>query len=372
MTQLTDTFADGPVAGDSLTYQVIYNISDGAGFHDAWAYHYYPGGGSGEAAVFRDAFTTQATMGLAMTQPVVMRPRWLVAYGLAVADALNLSSAFAPLASYVMREKVSMRSTLATQATMGVSIHEAARFLAFLDMMRSAEFGDAFHLFETVPTFAYRAGAAVREMFRLLEQPERMVVLRLNLPDGFDLSDDALCNFIYNTGLSDTILAEITYQQPGETVSTWAVNTRTTAVTQYTRFAFNSFAPMGRKFLAADDDGLYELNGPQDDNVGVMGRVAGGFFPPSDGKLGGFKGVYLSAGGQGKRSGGTWLLKLEASDGREYIYKRVSRPDLQTTKFDVGKGLRSRYFAWELVAFDGQDFDLDVLEFVPMVSGRRI
>jgi hypothetical protein len=37
----------------------------------------------------------------------------------------------------------------------------------------------------------------------------------------------------------------------------------------------------------------------------------------------------------------------------------------------MGKGLRSRYFAFELVS-TGQDFDLDTLEFIPLVADRRV
>jgi hypothetical protein len=37
----------------------------------------------------------------------------------------------------------------------------------------------------------------------------------------------------------------------------------------------------------------------------------------------------------------------------------------------VGKGLRARYFALELVT-TGQDFDLDTIEVVPLLNARRV
>lgn len=351
---------------EKYAFTVGWHVGDDVGFHDTWAALFYPGGDANGRMAFKDAFVTQAKMSESVAQGLAVKSKVLAAYGLAVAEALNLSSAFKALASYVLHERFSMKSALVTQAHLSTTIHDAMGFLAFLDQMRGAACSDAFQSLDAV-RFDYRAGAAVREMIRLLDYPERMLVMRITVPDGFELDDAGLCNFIYNTGLSDEVVAEITYQQPGDTVATWAINTRTTAVTQYTNFSYNSFAPMGRKFLAANEDGLYELNGARDDTADVIGRIAGGFFPPSDGKLGGFKGVYLAA-----NSAATWFLKLEAGDGRVYHYKRVSRPGKQNTKIDVGKGLRSRYFAWELIAADGQDFDLDGLEFVPMVSGRRI
>ena len=44
---------------------------------------------------------------------------------------------------------------------------------------------------------------------------------------------------------------------------------------------------------------------------------------------------------------------------------------MKTTKVNMGKGLRARYFAYELIS-TGQDFDLDSVEFVPLVAQRRV
>ena len=38
---------------------------------------------------------------------------------------------------------------------------------------------------------------------------------------------------------------------------------------------------------------------------------------------------------------------------------------------DIGKGLSARYFAFELTT-PGQDFDLDSVEFIPMMRDRRV
>jgi hypothetical protein len=37
----------------------------------------------------------------------------------------------------------------------------------------------------------------------------------------------------------------------------------------------------------------------------------------------------------------------------------------------LGKGLRARYFSFELIS-DGADFDMDAIEFIPLVSHRRV
>jgi hypothetical protein len=39
---------------------------------------------------------------------------------------------------------------------------------------------------------------------------------------------------------------------------------------------------------------------------------------------------------------------------------------------EVGQGLRSRYWQFELTNVDGGDFELDVLELYPLFLGRRV
>jgi hypothetical protein len=44
---------------------------------------------------------------------------------------------------------------------------------------------------------------------------------------------------------------------------------------------------------------------------------------------------------------------------------------MKTARINIGKGIRARYFAFELIS-TGQDFDLDSLEFIPLVAKRRV
>ena len=44
-------------------------------------------------------------------------------------------------------------------------------------------------------------------------------------------------------------------------LTTWAMNTRTGAVSEYSNFEFNSFARIGNKYIGASTSGVYELLG---------------------------------------------------------------------------------------------------------------
>jgi len=175
--------------------------------------------------------------------------------------------------------------------------------------------------------------------------------------------------------LVDNICLTATYVSPSGNITTWVVNTRTSAVTEYRNYNFNSFAKMGMRFLGANAQGLWVLDGELDDTLSIITKMKSGLMQLAGSRFTSFKGAYLGirvkdASGTRFHPKGDFILKLYAGDGREYIY--AFRPqNMQTTKINMGKGLRARYFAWELIA-PGENFDLESVEFVPITSIRRV
>jgi hypothetical protein len=143
------------------------------------------------------------------------------------------------------------------------------------------------------------------------------------------------------------------------------MNTRTGAVTEYDNYAFNSFARIGDKYIGASESGLYELLGDDDAGADIVATIRSGFAQWSGTHMGSFKGMYLATRGEGD-----FILKVITADNKEYHYA-VAAQDSRTTKITTGKGLRARYFAFELIS-TGQDFNLDTIEFIPLVADRRV
>jgi hypothetical protein len=191
--------------------------------------------------------------------------------------------------------------------------------------------------------------------------------LMFSFTDTINVHPQHIPRMIYNGDpLIDTINLTGLYVSPNGTVTTWAVNTRTNAITEYTNFAFNSFAQAGLKYIATSKAGIYELDGDTDAGQSIIAEMQTGLMQLNATKLAGLKGVYLAV-----RGGGRFYIKLISGDGREYIYEAFAQPGLMTTKVNVGKGLRTSYIAFNLKS-EGQDFDLSTLEFVPMLSDRRV
>ena len=190
--------------------------------------------------------------------------------------------------------------------------------------------------------------------------------LSIHVSDDMGMTDVELLQALYQDNLADKITVNMLYVSPSGFATTWVVNTRTNAVTEYRNYSFTGFAQMGLKYIACDQNGLYELDGPKDLNASIVAEIETGFMQLNNSRLGGLKGLYLGMDAQGE-----FVAKIETGDGREYCYRVVAQPGLETTKINVGKGIRSRYLSFKLVSM-GPDFRLDTIEFVPMRSDRRV
>jgi hypothetical protein len=192
--------------------------------------------------------------------------------------------------------------------------------------------------------------------------------VRVLLNDALDISDEATLIGIYKQTLSDSFCFSFSFLGPSGDFTTWAINTRTGAVTEYQNYDYNSFAQMGHHFLGASSSGLYQLDGPLDVSAAIVATVKSGSAQFSGSRYTAFDAIYLGC--RVSDGGRDWLLKLHTGDGLEYVYQ-FQPLNRRTTKIFVGKGLRARYFSWELVTA-GEQFDLDAIEFVPISSKRRV
>lgn len=191
------------------------------------------------------------------------------------------------------------------------------------------------------------------------------LVVRVTATDTIGLDDANLLKLLFSPVLIDGVEVSAAYVSPGGDFTTWAMNTRTGAVTEYSNYVFNSFMQMGNKYLGGADDGLYELNGDTDAGTDIIARIKSGLAQFAGSKFTLFKGIYL-----GVRGEGDFVLRLITGEGVTYDYAVATR-NMRTTKVHTGKGLRTRYFAFELIS-TGQDFDLESIEFVPLVTDRRV
>lgn len=293
---------------------------------------------------FGDAFTTGRPVTISQSMNVAQSLTTVL--GALVAERLNLVETNSP--------KLTYKQTLLEY----LSIHDGlAKFLSMA-------------LMETVnvaPTYVAIGNykPVVSQSMNLAQTIAPKLIGIVSVPEHLTISDADVVKAIFKPVISETLSFDIGVVEPNGGFTTWVVNTRTGATTEYQNYAFNSFAQSGHHYLGASSTGLYVLDGADDDGTPTVATLRSGYAQFGGSRYSSFKAAYL-----GMRGNGDIYLKLEAGSGESYTYQ-VKLQTQETTKVRIGKGLRARYFAWEMVT-TGQDFDLSDIEFVPMIAQRRV
>ena len=278
-------------------------------------------------------------------------------------DQLQLARAVVAVRALTVIEGLGLAETLAGALKLKVTQTEQLGFAETLMRFLGGGVVEGLGLHQTEAALRATLGV-VTEGLGVAEALAPKLLLRIDAADTLVLDDAEVLKLLFKPVISEELEISAAYLAPNGNFTTWAVNTRTGAVSEYTNFAFNSFAQSGHKVLAASNDGLYELVGDTDNGTDIVAAIKSGYMQMNDSRFTGLKAVYL-----GVRGGGEYFLKLETPQGSTTY--RVIAEDMATTKVWVGKGLRTRYLAFELVS-TGQDFDLESIEFVPMRATRRV
>lgn len=151
----------------------------------------------------------------------------------------------------------------------------------------------------------------------------------------------------------------------------WAVNTETGGSSRYAGFGYDSFATVKGRHLGVRADGVYLLEGDTDAGRPIHAGVHLGLQDFGTSQLKHLSNVYL-----GVSATGGLFIKVGVGEGAEkleytYAARRVDA-HLATQRFDLGRGLRSNYFSFELINDGEADFELEKIEFVAIASNRRI
>lgn len=284
---------------------------------------------------------------LSLTETVGIAPANVVQRALAVVEALRLSD------------------TLIAPTTYGKTVSEQLRIAASLANFFGADVSDTFALAESLSRIK-RVRQTAAEGVGVQETAASKMVIRVVASDDVDISALEALQMLFSPALADGVQVAAAYIEPSGGFTTWAINARTGAVTEYDNYAFNSFANFGQMYIGADSEGLYELNGCNDEGEAIIARVRSGLAQLTGSRFTILRDAYL-----GVRGNGSYVLRVMTGDGQTYDYNFNVDDSIKTTKVPLGKGMRARYVAFELIS-SGSDFDLESVEFIPLMSQRRV
>jgi hypothetical protein len=197
------------------------------------------------------------------------------------------------------------------------------------------------------------------------------LVLVTTTDDSFSVLDDSASFIEFIESLGDAVSFGGSLALPdGRYYTAWVSNLHTGAPFTYTNYPFNSFAVAGTRQFGCTDNGIYELIGNDDDGTSIDAVIRSGLMDFGTAYVKNMELAYL-----GYSSSGELILKVIDTDGGE---KRSMLYTLSETnnavaenRLILGRGVKARYWQFEVTNVNGADFLLDTLDMLPVILNRR-
>jgi hypothetical protein len=341
-------------------------LTGGVGVHlAAPTYAYLPGALASDRVRIAAAVLEQLTWHVGVFETPKLHATAVAIAGQFLVDGVGLHAAVAQARAVTILQELGLHPALSEQMTYSLALVDYVKTRTLAQFFFGGALADGIGAHGALSAM-YLAQPSLSEDVGLHASvviPN--LTIMVSAAEDIQLEDIDALKLIYSPELCDRVTLHACYISPSGGITTWAINTRTAGVTEYTNYAFNSFAQFGLTYIGANETGIYELIGANDSGTNIIAALQGGLMQLGGSKFTSFKAAYVGARGPGQ-----FILKLETGYGETYCYN-VNTDDMRTTKIHLGKGLRARYFAYTLTS-TGQDFDLDSIEFVPLVAQRRV
>lgn len=156
--------------------------------------------------------------------------------------------------------------------------------------------------------------------------------------------------------------------QSGSEKTVWALSLDSNGLTRYENYEFNSFARINGKNYAARFDGVFLLEGDDDDGQNIGARINLGKPNFGSDQRKAMPLVYVGVAGNDQL-----VLKVVGPDGKAYYYQSSGySSETAQHRLQPGRGLSAVHFDVELMNIQGSDMRINNIQFVPVNLARRI
>jgi len=176
----------------------------------------------------------------------------------------------------------------------------------------------------------------------------------------------------FKMSIEEGIELFVSVQLGDEVIQGWVLNTQTMGFSEYTNYPFNSLAEANGQYYGLSRDGLYKLDGDDDAGEPIEAVVRTGLVDMGSHYLKMATAAYV-----GYTTTDQMVLKVVTTDQGQkeewwYELRPTTADDMRDGRVPIGRGLRARYWQFEVVNADGADFDVDDVTLLYQVLNRRI
>jgi hypothetical protein len=351
--ELAEAIVDAAAASDTFADATFTMYLEAIGLSDSLA------AGANTTSALTDSASLTDSIRQAINQ--------IVADTAAGADTLNLGAALT---------LVDIANAVATQTSTYNSVMLVAELIATLEAFNGADSADIVEAGVLTDAYVARVEAlvALLESHYIIDVNEALVHVMQSATDSADgATAITSTGSMLNALLNDGVLATIRLNIGGELFTGWVLNTDTLAPSEY-QFAdlqFNSACKYGDRYLMAADDGIYQFTEDTDVET-VMTYIKTGktdFGSDMRKRVEASYMVYSAT--------GNMALKVTTSENGQlqtntYTMTPFASSETQDAQRNIiGKGLKSRYWQFELVGADA-GCEFDEIGMLPVVLSRRI
>lgn len=151
---------------------------------------------------------------------------------------------------------------------------------------------------------------------------------------------------------------------------TWVLNLKKRALTEYTNFNFNSFAPCEGQLFAAGPNGIFNLSEQDlDDTAAIDATIRTGKHNLGTSCVKRVPRIYAIL----STAGAMEFRTITAADGRRgYLLTSPQTLEVQQRRVPVGRGPKASHWQFEVLNRAGADFALEGLLLYPETTRRRV
>jgi hypothetical protein len=232
---------------------------------------------------------------------------------------------------------------------------------------------DSYTSADSLMAVLYRL-AMLAEDVTIADTTDVVLTIGVLLSDEVQIADNTQLDAQYFKNLLDRVEVLAFIKTPAELAQGWVMNTEgSMPISEYNNYTFNSLAYSPDEMLGCTDEGLYVLDADDDAGTNIDAQLTSLMLDFETSKLKRMSTAYI-----GYTSSGQLLLKVRSEEQGVYAERwyeareTAAQAAPSQNRMKIGKGLRSRYWTFELVNVDGSDFEIDKVELYPVVLERRV
>ena len=226
---------------------------------------------------------------------------------------------------------------------------------------------------EAVTSLSLQQQALLMELIEAAAIPQ--ATMHIQVADTLEAeAEDTLATLLHRVAeVEDAAGIWVVLRTDADVIQGWVMNTEgQRPLSQYDNYDFNSLCRIGDRYFGARDDGVYLLEGEDDAGQPIDSAVRSMMLDFGSARQKRVTSAYL-----GYKSDGKLLLRVRSVDDGQlvenwYEAKQVTAEAPRAGYRTLGRGMRSRYWQFELVNVEGADFELDKLELHPVYLSRRV